>query len=242
MNRSIVTSSFLTFLLLAALPALTEQQSRKLHKTVTKTLELDYLLHVPEEYSADGPPTPLILFLHGAGERGDDLEVVKKHGPPKLVASGHNLPAIVVSPQCPRDSWWNDEVEALVALLDEIEEQYNVDEDRIYVTGLSMGGYGTWALLAEQPERFAAAMPICGGGMPLGARRLAEVPIWIFHGDADVVVPVEESERMAAALKRFGNESTKLTLYPGVNHDSWTRTYDDAAVWEWLFSQRRSSD
>lgn len=239
-SRTAVSALFISLTLLA-LPVLGQQEKKTLHKTVTQTLELEYLLHVPENHREDGPPLPLVLFLHGAGERGSDLEILKKHGPPKLLASGQSIPAIVVSPQSPSGSWWNDQVDALVALLDEIEAEYNVDPDRIYVTGLSMGGYGTWALLAEQPERFAAAMPICGGGMAAMTRRLSEVPIWIFHGDSDSVVPVDESQRMSAALGRAGSEVARLTLYPGVNHDSWTRTYDDPAVWQWLFAQRRPS-
>lgn len=236
-----LVSVALTMALVGALPLISQQSEHQLRKTVTRTLELDYLLSLPEGYSDDGPAVPLVLFLHGAGERGSDLEVVKKHGPPKLVAAGQKIPAIVVSPQCPTDSWWNDRVDALIALLDEVEARYNVDPDRIYVTGLSMGGYGTWALLSAQPDRFAAAIPICGGGMTAMARRVASLPIWIFHGDADVVVPVEESERMAAALERFGSETAKLTLYPGVNHDSWTETYADPEVWSWLFAQQRSA-
>ena len=179
--------------------------------------------------------------MHGAGERGDDIEVVKKHGPPKLVDAGEDIQAIIVSPQCPTGEWWNNKVEALAALLDEIEASYRVDPDRIYVTGLSMGGFGSWALATEQPDRFAAIVPICGGAVLLSAFQLTKLPIWAFHGEADSVVPVEESRRMVEALQRFGSTQAKLTIYPGVNHDSWTQTYENPEVWEWMLSQKRSA-
>src|SRR6185312_8308672 len=122
---------------------------------------LKYLIYQPADYDKQDK-WPLLLFLHGAGERGDDLELVKKHGPPKLAAEGKDFPFIVVSPQCPKDRWW--EPIELVALLDDIGSKYKVDADRIYVTGLSMGGFGTWRLAFYAPDRFAAIAPICGGG------------------------------------------------------------------------------
>jgi predicted peptidase len=217
-----------------------QQVEKTFRKKVKKTVELSYLLHLPDGYDEGNKDWPLVLFLHGAGERGADLSKLKVHGPPKLIEAGRDIPAIVVSPQCPEDEWWNDHLDALSALLDEIEKKYRVDADRIYVTGLSMGGFGTWALTAREPERFAAAMPICGGGNLIVGLRLLELPLWAFHGDADVVVPVEETTRLVAAIKGRGGEKVKQTIYPGVNHDSWTETYDNAEVWEWLFSQTRS--
>ncbi len=180
-----------------------DQTAVTFKKRISHQVELDYLLHLPQGYdrSAKDQSWPLILFLHGAGERGSDLEVVKKHGPPKLIAAGKDIPAIVVSPQCPTDQWWNDHVEALLALLDDVAKKHRVDPDRVYVTGLSMGGFGTWALLARDGERFAAAIPICGGGSRLGLQRAMNVPIWAFHGDADPVVPVDETTRLVEAMK-----------------------------------------
>jgi predicted peptidase len=209
------------------------------------SVALDYLLHVPPSYDAAGDPVPLLLFLHGAGERGADLERVKLHGPPKLIAGGMAFPAIVVSPQAPEGDWWSYRVNDLLALLDHIIERYNVDQDRVYVTGLSMGGYGTWALLQATPERFAAAIPICGGGNAALAgysRALRQVPLRVFHGEADQVVPVQESIDMVEAIREAGGEHVELTTYAGVNHDSWTQTYDDPALWEWLWSQHRDGD
>ena len=218
-----------------------DQTAVTFKKRISRQVELDYLLHLPQGYdkSAKDQKWPLILFLHGAGERGSDLEIVKKHGPPKLIAAGKDIPAIVISPQCPTDEWWNDHIDGLLALLADVQKKHNVDPDRVYVTGLSMGGFGTWALLAREPQRFAAAIPICGGGSRLGLQRAANTPIWAFHGDADPVVPVDESTRLVEAMKARGAQNVKLTIYPGVAHDSWTQTYDDPAVWEWLFAQKR---
>jgi len=199
---------------------------------------LKYLLYVPDAYNRTPTKWPLVLFLHGAGERGDDLELVKKHGPPKLIAQGREFPAIIVSPQCPKDTWWTDHVAALEALLDEIVARYRVDEDRIYVTGLSMGGFGTWALAFDQPQRFAALGVICGRGDPAKAALLKHVPIWVFHGAKDQTVPLKDSQDMVEALQAAGG-SPKFTVYPDAGHDSWTRTYEGPAFWEWLFAQRR---
>ena len=215
------------------------QSIERFKKKIKRTLELDYLLSVPRGYDPKGEPVPLVLFLHGAGERGDDVTRVTRHGPPKLIGQGEHIPAIVVSPQCPTGSWWNDHLDALSALLDHIIARYNVDRSRVYLTGLSMGGYGSWALAAREPERFAAVVPICGGGSFLYARSLSTLPIWAFHGDADSVVPLSESQQMVDAIELRGGERVKLTVYPGVGHDSWSQTYDNAEVWRWLFEQRR---
>ncbi len=200
-------------------------------------MELDYLLYLPSDYEQK-EAWPLVVFLHGAGERGDDLDKVKVHGPPKLVEEGKDIPAIVVSPQCATGDWWAKQPLELSALIDEIEEKYKVDKRRIYLTGLSMGGYGTWTLGAYTPDRFAALLPICGGGNPReAARRLRKTPIWVFHGGKDFVVPVSQSEEMVEALKRAGND-VKFTVYPEAGHDSWTETYDDPEVWKWMFDQQ----
>jgi predicted peptidase len=220
-----------------------QHQAMSFDAAVTQELHLEYLLALPEGYAGDTDRWPVILFLHGAGERGSDLALVETHGPPKLIAAGEKIPAIVVSPQCPANEWWTEDAHllALERLLDEIVAKYRVDEDRIYVTGISMGGYGTWALASRQPERFAAAVPICGGGNALPASRLLRnLPIWAFHGDADPVVPVVESQRMVDAIRRVGGTMATITIYPGVGHDSWTQAYEDEALWEWLFAQRRA--
>jgi len=200
-------------------------------------ITLNYLLYLPKDYG-EREAWPLVLFLHGAGERGEDLELVKKHGPPKLVARGREFPFVLVSPQCPRDQWW--EPVSLTALLDDLCDHLKIDEDRIYVTGLSMGGFGTWSLAAHTPRRFAAIVPICGGGDPFWAKRIAHLSVWVFHGAKDRVVPLERSQQMVDALKRQqGN--VKFTIYPEAGHDSWTETYTNPALYEWLLEQRRKA-
>lgn len=216
------------------------QHSQVFEKTITKTLSCKYLLFLPQGYGQKNQRWPLILFLHGAGERGDDLDLVKKHGPPKIVEQRKDFPFIVVSPQCPGASWWTDEIEVLTNLLDDIVTRYQVDSARIYLTGLSMGGYGTWSLAAAQPERFAAIAPICGGGKRFMADRLENVPVWAFHGAKDPVVPVRESEEMVSAVNARGG-SAKLTVYPDAGHDSWTATYNDQELYDWFLAHRRNS-
>jgi len=219
--------------------AMTHQEDRIEVEIDKEARSLDYLIALPKVYEKDGDAVPLVLFLHGAGERADNLNQVKKHGPPKMIEKGHDLPAIVVSPQCPAGTWWTAHTGILSALLDKIEREHNVDKDRIYVTGLSMGGYGTFALAAKEPERFAAAVPICGGGTPKQAKALTKLPMWVFHGDADKVIPVDESKRMVKAINQHDGENAKLTIYEGVGHNSWDRAYGDKAMWKWLFEQKR---
>lgn len=205
------------------------------HLDVTVKVELDYLLALPKGYDQQDK-WPLVLFLHGAGERGDNLELVKRHGPPKLIGEGKAFPFIVVSPQCPKDGWW--EPIELTALLDQVVKNHNVDEDRVYVTGLSMGGFGTWRLAAFTPQRFAAIAPICGSGEPYLARRFPHLPTWAFHGAKDKTVPLIRSQLMIDAMKEHGGQP-KLTVYPEAAHDSWTETYNNPLFFEWLLLQKR---
>jgi len=214
------------------------QHPQSLEKTVTKTVRIKYLLYLPEGYENGDKKWPLMLFLHGAGERGDDLELVKMHGPPKLVAEGQSFPFIIVSPQCPENSWWTYEMETLVLLLDEIATQYRVDRKRVYLTGLSMGGYGTWSLATRYPERFAAIAPICGDGTPYLAHRLKDVPAWVFHGAKDEVVSIRNSEDMVAAIRK-NKGSARYTMYPNYGHNSWTQTYKNPELYKWFLSQSR---
>ncbi|MEY4482786.1 MAG: hypothetical protein RL693_238 [Verrucomicrobiota bacterium] len=198
-----------------------------------------FLLSLPEGYEKDtSKKWPLLVFLHGAGERGDNLEKLKKHGPPKLISAGRKFEAIVACPQALPLNVWNPY--GVKALVDELKAKYRVDESRIYLTGISMGGFGTWDTVMEFPDLFAAALPICGGaGVKfVMAERIKHLPIWIFHGDADPSVPVDYSRRIQGALEKVGGHS-RLTIYPGVAHDSWTQTYDNPEVWQWLFQQQK---
>lgn len=240
MRKTIVF--FCGLLCLAMLsPARGEDAPRQVAKTLELTVpvKLDYLLYLPPDYEKQDA-WPLVVFLHGAGERGNDLELVKKHGPPKLIAAGQDFPAIVVSPQCSNNRWWHAQLLELTALVDDIEKNYKVDKSRIYLTGLSMGGFGTWALGAYTPERFAALVPICGGGEALAARALTKTPIWVFHGAKDAIVPLKRSQDMVDALKR-SKGNVEFTVYPEAQHDSWTETYANPDVWKWLFEQKREA-
>lgn len=212
------------------------QIRKTLARTTTKTIRRRYLLFLPKGYAPRGARWPLILFLHGAGERGSDLNLVKKHGVARIVEERPDFPFIVVSPQCPAGGWWGSE--ELIALLDEVEETHHVDRDRIYVTGLSMGGFGTWQLALDQPHRFAAIAPICGRGNPLLAERITHLPIWVFHGAKDKVVPLSSSKDMVAALRNCGAKP-RFTIYPDAEHDSWTKTYENPRLYEWFLSHRR---
>jgi predicted peptidase len=219
------------------------QTAQKFHLERKQVLAADYLLFLPQDYDASSDQRwPLILFLHGAGERGTNLWLVAKHGPPKIDTAQTNFPFIVVSPQCPEGKIWSNDL--LLALLDEIENKYAVDTHRIYLTGLSMGGFGTWSLGLSHPEKFAAIAPMCGGGeliTPLLAdkAKLTTLPVWAFHGAKDPVVPVEESERMVALLKKHGVTEVKFTVYPEAQHDCWTETYANPELFEWFLKHSR---
>ena len=212
-----------------------QQQDKHFEKEITIKVKFDYLLFLPPGYEKDGKKWPLILFLHGSGERGEDVSKVKIHGPPKVVESKPDFPFIVVSPQARRRGW---DPDVLRALLDEVLADYRVDPDRVYLTGLSMGGSGTWALAVEYPEYFAAIVPICGRGDPKEAERLKHLPIWVFHGAKDEAVPLSRSEEMVKALEEEGAD-VKFTVYPEAEHDSWSETYNSPELYQWLLSHKR---
>lgn len=222
--------------------------AKKFEFSVTRKTDLNYLVYLPKGYESEaGKKWPLMLFLHGAGERGTNVWRVAVHGPPKLAAAGTNFPFLVVAPQCPEGDRWSNEV--LLGLLEQVMQDYQVDSTRIYLTGLSMGGYGTWNLGCSYPEKFAAIVPICGGGEKISvllasrerAQALRSLPVWAFHGAKDTVVPLEESQRMVDALKRAGVQDVKLTVYPEANHDSWTETYNNPQLYEWLLTHQRQA-
>lgn len=196
----------------------------------------DYLIFIPENYGLTKSGTPIILFLHGAGERGIDINLVKVHGIAKMCTKRKNFPFIAISPQCQPEKWWDPE--QLKELLDHVIDLLDVDGDRVYLTGLSMGGFGSWALAAKYPDTFAAVVPICGGGNPADAGKIKDIPIWAFHGDIDDVVNISKSQAMVDALEKLkGN--VKFTIYPGVGHNSWTKAYNDPELYDWLLSQKR---
>jgi predicted peptidase len=210
-----------------------------------QTNRLSYLLSIPKAYADDSTRRfPLVLFLHGSGERGTNVQLVAVHGPPKQVREGKDFPFVLISPQCPPDQRWEPVV--LADLLDEVEKAVRIDTHREYVTGLSMGGTGTWALAAHYPERFAAIAPICGREVRIdtllsgrNAEALKTLGIWAFHGAKDSVVPLKESQSMVSAYEKLGNADVKLTVYPEVDHDSWTQAYNEPEFYSWLLAHHR---
>lgn len=223
------------------------------HEVAVAGVKTAYRLYEP---AGDGKPLPLILFLHGAGESGrDDLLPTTVGIGPAIRNDPERYPALVVFPQASQGYGWSEfNLAAAVAALDDVERTHDVDRARVYVTGISMGGYGTWLLALEQPDRFAAAVPICGGldrrswarraasgsGADLvtaAAQRLSRIPQWIFHGDADDIIPVTESQVMVHALRAAGAD-VRYTEYRGVMHNSWDRAYAEPDLMPWLLQQR----
>ena len=209
------------------------QTTGRLDKEITVKVDLQYLVYLPPDYKDDNKKWPLVLFLHGSGERGKDLNFVNRNGPTRLVEEGKDFSFIMISPQCPLGQRWD--TRELSTLLDEVEKIYRVDEKRVYVTGLSMGGEGTWKLIMAEPNRFAAAAIVCGrsGSSYLDACILKDLPIWVFHGAMDDVVSIDESVRMVKALEQCGN-NVNFTVYPKANHNAWTETYTNEKLYQWL--------
>jgi len=182
---------------------------------------------------------PVMFFMHGAGERGANLDKVKQHGPPKLVGKTPELNKfIIVSPQCPEGRWWD--IVALKGLIDHTLKTQPADKDRVIITGLSMGGYATWGLLAAYPDLAAAAVPICGGGDPSKAEKFKHVPLRCYHGSKDTAVPQKKSDDMIEALKKAGGKP-EYTIFPDAGHDSWTAAYADPKLYEWMLAQKRAA-
>jgi predicted peptidase len=218
----------------------TGQRAAVFTKTVTQNVQLNYLLYLPKDYGKTDKQWPLILFLHGAGERGSNIDQVKSNGLPKLAAEGKEFDFIIVSPQCPQEGWWAEQAEALKLLVEDIAGKYRVDSGRLYITGLSMGGAGTWSMVTKYPDMFAAAAPICGGGESVMARfRLGKLPLWVFHGAKDNVVPLKRSQEMVDAVKAAGNQDVQFTIYPEAGHDAWTETYNNPKLYEWFLSHKK---
>lgn len=218
-----------------------KQTSERLIANTATQQKLTYLLYRPEQArtTASSPEggTPLVLFLHGMGERGDDLSIVKRHGPPARIENGAEFPFILAAPQCPTGAVWQNDI--LVALLDELVMKHNIDTNRIYLTGLSMGGAGTWALANACPERFAAIAPICGPFSMIDPVNFKDIPVWCFHGAMDESVPLTDSIRLVRSL-RSQRASVRFTVYPDLNHDSWTNTYTGDDLYAWLLSHAKA--
>lgn len=247
-------------LLLQGLPPLAraEPTSAPLEKRVFKGAggkTLPYRLLLPGKQDP-GTRYPLVLFLHGAGERGTDNEGQLRHGVPAFASAAgqEKYPCILVAPQCPTGARWVEvdwgaashqqpeqpsaPMALTLELLDALCKELPVDRSRVYVTGLSMGGYGTWDILARRPEMFAAAAPVCGGADEATAGRIAHIPVWVFHGAKDGVVKTSRSRNMIQALQKAGARP-KYTEYPDVGHAAWGPAYKDPELFRWLFAQKR---
>ena len=200
-----------------------------------------YLKYTPATATPD-EKLPLIIYMHGAGERGNtdgsQVDLVSTHGYFKYIKQGKEYPVMMVAPQCPVGQYWGSYIESLNRFLDHVIAENNVDTDRIYLTGNSMGGTATWLWALDNAERFAAIAPICGEGISWYGGRLSELPIRAFHGDSDTVVSPHQSLAMVSAINRYSKKgNASLTLFPGVEHNSWDPAYNDELI-EWFLEQR----
>jgi predicted peptidase len=207
-----------------------------MQKAVRSTITYDYLIHLPEGYDSR-EIWPLIVYLHGAGGKGDYLEMLKAHGLPEVVESRHDFPFVVVSPQCPSDQEWS--LPLLSIFLDHVAEGYRIDSDRIYLTGIGEGAGAAWRWAAKEPEKFAALAPVCGPGNPHEVCKLRDVPVWTFHGARDRLVPFSETQSMVLALKLCGG-NVNFTIYPEADHDSWSKAYNDPELYSWFLEHSRT--
>lgn len=201
---------------------------------------LRYLFYTPEDFD-NRKKYPVLLYLHGAGERGyGDAALLKTHGPMREVDNGRALPFVIVYPQCEPNKTWFDYGERLSALAQACADLPYADKARVYLTGNSMGGFGTWALAMARPDLFAAIVPVCGGGMPWNTYMLENIPIWAFHCVGDPVVGVYETQKMVEAVRRITKTEVLETIYPSDSHDAWTETYADPKVYEWLLRKKKA--
>lgn len=247
----------IVFSLLACSPAKSQEAYADRVYANDKGEKLNYRLMLPAGYDFNAETKyPLVLFLHGAGERGDDNAKQLVHAAKDFASEANRAqyPCFVVFPQCPDGKRWVEvdwtldshkqlaeesvSVKLTRGLIASLQKVLRVDEKRLYATGLSMGGFGVWDMVARTPDLFAAAAPVCAGADEATAERLTKLPIWTFHGDKDTVVKVERSRRMIAAIEKAGGKP-KYTEYPGVGHNSWAPTYADPKLMEWMFAQKR---
>ncbi|MEM5788197.1 MAG: prolyl oligopeptidase family serine peptidase [Syntrophobacteraceae bacterium] len=206
-----------------------------MHKAITSSDTYNYLVYLPESFGSR-EKWPAILYLHGMGAKGEYLEVLKANGLPGFLEEHSDFPFVVISPQCPLDEEWSPEL--LYRLLDNVAPEYGIDVDRIYLTGIGDGASAAWRAASLRPERFAAVAPICGGGNPHEACNLRDVPVWVFHGAKDPIVPISEAQGMVLALKLCGG-NILYTVYPEADHDSWTATYRNPQLYAWFLEHKR---
>ena len=203
-----------------------------------KYFNFNYVKYLPADYD-ENKKYPLVFFLHGAGERGDNHDVASRHGYARYMREeGKEYPFIYIAPQCPQDKYWGCYTESLLAFLDYICMELPVDIDRIYLTGLSMGGTGTWMLAMADPDRFAAIAPVCGSGICWYGGAVKDIPVMMYHGDLDETVPLSESVTMLKAISKNGG-SAELKICYGVGHNAWDIAYEGDELWEWLLIHKK---
>jgi predicted peptidase len=208
-----------------------------MQKTFETKEGYQYLLYLPENYLISGKKWPLILYLHGLSEAGSDLKMLKTRGLPKVLDKGVNVPFVVVSPQCPAGEYWLPET--LITLLERVVGEHHIDEDRIYLTGISLGGYGVWRTAIDNPGTFAAIAPICSGGIPEGACLIKDLPAWVLHASEDTGVPVSDAEEMVDALKACGG-TVRFTILEG-DQASCDQPYGGQELFDWFLTHRKKS-
>jgi len=222
-------------------PSSAGQHAVHFERRVRASVDGQLLLFLPRNFTAGAATKyPLLIFLHGSGETGFDLELVKKHGPPKLVESQPDFPFIVASPQSPLTEARGFDPRVLDAMLDELLERLPIDRDRVYLTGLSLGGIWSYGWASLRPDRFAAIAPVSGRWDSEEGCQLKDVPIWAFHGELDDAVPLADDRDIVAAVNDCGGDA-KLTVFPGEGHEVWAHTYADPALYTWLLAHHRAS-
>jgi len=214
------------------------EQAQRFSAVVHKRVRLRYLIWTPRQAVRPAKGWPLLFFLHGSGERGDDLSRVKAHGPPKYAAAGADHPFVLVAPQVPEGLAWDSD--ALEALRAHLVRRLPVDANRVLMTGLSMGGIGTWNYAVDYPDRLAGIAPVSGTGDSDRAARVAQLPIWAFHGARDDAVPIAGEQEMVDAVRAAGG-NVRFTVYPDIGHNAWEQAYADPQLHEWLLAQRRAA-
>lgn len=224
---------------------------RHFQKELVHEVRLEYVIYEPQKVLDDssvesGTIWPLLIFLHGSKERSDklDTQLLTSKGLTRELDNGRELPMIVLAPQCPSTSTWPLQTATLNALLDEVIKDFPIDIDRFYLTGMSMGGYGSWIWAASHPDRFAALAPLGGGyswifDFPEKVELLRDIPVWAFHGELDDVVPVNETKKLVEALRSYGG-NVRMTIYPGSPHDCWTVTYRNDELYDWFLRQSKN--
>lgn len=230
---------FLLFIVSCYSSSFSQVTEHTFDEKVEMPVKLDYVLYTPDAYKDSKEDFPLIVFLHGAGERGTDLSKVSVHGPLQYIKEGNKINAVILAPQCPEGVYW--QPHEVAALVKKVIKENRIDENRVYLTGLSMGGYGVWATGGEYPELFAAMAPVCGAIYRPIYRNISHIqkmPIWVFHGALDDVVSPANSNEMVKTLKVAGSD-VKYTVYPFANHNSWTETYNNPELYEWMLAQKK---